>query len=246
LLDPMNAQTLHCQSCGAAVSNDAPTCAHCGARLATISCPSCFGMMFLGMKFCPHCGTPGVQWEPGDADLLCPACEIPMLRGAVGQNRLHECEKCFGIWLDTVTFEQICRDAEKQAAVLQSDCGLGPASAVKLETVRYRRCPACRDLMHRVNFAQCSGVVVDVCRSHGTWFDRAELQRIVGFVRSGGLDRARDRKKAELTAEVRRLKSASQEAHRGVPLEDPRPLQGELLSLVVGSAGGLLGRWLRR
>jgi hypothetical protein len=32
--------------------------------------------------------------------------------------------------------------------------------------------------MNRVNFAEYSGVVVDVCREHGTWFDADERQRI--------------------------------------------------------------------
>jgi Zn-finger nucleic acid-binding protein len=240
----MNAQTLHCQSCGAAISSDFPTCEHCGALLATISCPACFGMTFRGTKFCPHCGAAAAQWQSSDGEVPCPACEVPMLRGTLGQTVLHECEKCFGIWLDATTFERICRDAEQQATVLPG-AGLGKASTAKLAPVRYRRCPECRELMHRVNFAQCSGVVVDVCREHGTWFDMAELQRIVEFIRAGGVDRARERKKAELAAAARRLETARQE--RGTELcgshDGP---QVDLLTLTVGSASGLLGRWLRR
>jgi Zn-finger nucleic acid-binding protein len=202
-------------------------------------------MMFRGTKFCPHCGSVATQWQAGDAAAPCPVCDIPMLRGTLGQTVLHECEKCFGIWLDTVTFERICRDAEQQAAVLPA-AGLGAASAAGLQPVRYRRCPACRELMHRVNFAQSSGVVVDVCREHGTWFDRAELQRIVEFIRSGGLDRARDRKKTELAAATRRLETARREGTSLEPQELGRSVEVELLSLVVGSASGLLGHWLKR
>ena len=33
--------------------------------------------------------------------------------------------------------------------------------------------------MNRVQFANCSHVIVDVCKPHGTWFDRDELRRIV-------------------------------------------------------------------
>ena len=44
---------------------------------------------------------------------------------------------------------------------------------------------------NRINFAKCSGVIVDVCKGHGTWFDRDELTRIVEFIRGGGLDAAR-------------------------------------------------------
>jgi len=237
---------LHCQSCGAAVSTESPVCAHCGARLASISCPSCFGMMFLGMKFCPHCGTAGAQWQSGDAEMHCPACDKPMLRGTLEQTTLHECGKCFGLWLDTVTFERICRDSEQQAAVLNAATNLGAASASPLQPVRYRRCPVCRELMHRVNFARCSGVVVDVCREHGSWFDMNELQRIVQFIRAGGVDRVRERQKLELAEERRRLESARKESSSCSAFEPPDALHTSLLTVVVGSAGGLLGQWLKR
>jgi Zn-finger nucleic acid-binding protein len=64
--------------------------------------------------------------------------------------------------------------------------------------------------MHRVNFAQCSGVVVDVCREHGTWFDRDELMHIVQFIRAGGLELSRDRRRAELAEEERRVRRMRQ------------------------------------
>jgi Zn-finger nucleic acid-binding protein len=67
--------------------------------------------------------------------------------------------------------------------------------------------------MNRINFARCSGVVVDVCRGHGTWFDREELSRIVEFIRGGGLDAARAREKAALEEERRHLESLSRREH---------------------------------
>jgi Zn-finger nucleic acid-binding protein len=57
--------------------------------------------------------------------------------------------------------------------------------------------------MNRVNFANFSGVIVDVCRQHGTWFDRDELRRIVEFIRAGGLDKARAREIQNLEADRR-------------------------------------------
>ena len=49
--------------------------------------------------------------------------------------------------------------------------------------------------MNRINFAKCSGVVVDICKGHGTWFDAQELSAIVQFIRDGGLEVARQREK---------------------------------------------------
>jgi Zn-finger nucleic acid-binding protein len=60
--------------------------------------------------------------------------------------------------------------------------------------------------MNRVNFARCSGVVVDVCKGHGTWFDRDELRQIVEFIRGGGLEVSRAREKRELEEERQRLR----------------------------------------
>ncbi len=241
----MDAETIHCQNCGAAVSTDAPVCAHCGARLATISCPSCFGMMFRGMRFCPQCGAPAVAWRSSQAALACPACAVPMLEGSLQQYTLHECEKCFGIWLDSATFERICHDAEQQAAVL-SRSQLGQPYVTEMTPVVYRRCPVCRDIMTRMNFAHCSGVVVDVCSAHGTWFDLNELQRIVLFIRSGGLDRMRQREKEELAHERSLLQAARLELARDGRWGASSVAGPDLLCHAVNSAAGLLGTWLKR
>jgi Zn-finger nucleic acid-binding protein len=61
--------------------------------------------------------------------------------------------------------------------------------------------------MNRVNFARCSGVIVDVCKGHGTWFDRDELSGIVQFIRGGGLDMARQKEKREIEFERQQLRT---------------------------------------
>lgn len=247
---PMNATTLQCHSCGAAVSGSDPACAHCGARLATVSCPSCFNMMYRDARFCPACGSPAAQWESGPADQACPTCQQPMLLGTLGQIRLHECTRCFGLWVDAVTFEQICRQAEQQSAAL-GQATPAPEPNTVIEPVRYRPCPACRQLMNRMNFARCSGVIVDVCRPHGTWFDAEELHRIVRFIQAGGLDRARDREKAALAEERRRLQAARTSPDAFRPIHSPSTfvgrhpdLVGGLLETVVSATGELLTGWL--
>ena len=61
--------------------------------------------------------------------------------------------------------------------------------------------------MNRINFARCSGVIVDVCKGHGTWFDRDELRAIVEFVRGGGLELSREREKSEIKYEREQLRA---------------------------------------
>ena len=61
--------------------------------------------------------------------------------------------------------------------------------------------------MNRINFARCSGVIVDVCKGHGTWFDKQELTRIVEFIREGGLEASRQKEKAQIEEERRQLRN---------------------------------------
>ena len=139
--------------------------------------------MFAGSRHCPHCGTRGER---------------------SGAAPVRECVSCGGLWLDPDTFERVCAEREEQAAVL-AFAPARPAPPATPEAVRYLPCPACGELMRRVNFQRISGVVVDTCRHHGTWCDRDELRRIVEFIRAGGVQAARERERMLLEEEHRRL-----------------------------------------
>lgn len=193
----MEAGSLQCPNCGAAANPDEPACGHCGSKLATVACPTCFGMLFLGAQFCPHCGTQAARWEHDERDLSCPHCTTPMVHAAVGRIRLHECTGCHGLWLEQAALELVSHDADTQsfAAAKRAETVSGGAGGANF---RYRPCPVCSELMARRNFGQCSGVIVDQCRDHGTWFDHRELQATVQFIRSGGLQRARQRQLDEV------------------------------------------------
>jgi Zn-finger nucleic acid-binding protein len=58
-------------------------------------------------------------------------------------------------------------------------------------TITYYPCPHCAHLMNRRNFGGRSGIVVDVCASHGVWFEAGELKLVLEFVESGALAEAR-------------------------------------------------------
>jgi len=122
---------------------------------------------------------------------------------------MRECESCGGLWLEVAAFEKLCADREHQSAVLglASPVTGHPYDPKAAEIkVRYIPCPQCGQLMNRVNFARCSGVIVDVCRGHGTWFDRDELREIIEFIRAGGLDLSRQKEKREIAFEREQLR----------------------------------------
>lgn len=207
---PMEAQTLNCPNCGAAISSDAPQCKYCESKLATVACPSCFAMMFIGSKHCPHCGAAAAQATAAELSVLkCPRCKIDMASITLGAMAMRECERCVGLWVEVAAFEKICADGEQQSAVLGA---ASPAPAHQLpsgdpDKIRYVPCPQCGQLMNRINFARCSGLIVDVCKGHGTWFDRDELSGIVQFIRGGGLEVSRQKDKAELEYERQQLRA---------------------------------------
>jgi Zn-finger nucleic acid-binding protein len=164
-------------------------------------------MMFSGQQFCPHCGAKADRQEadPPARPAPCPRCRADLEAVIIGGSNVRECPKCEGIWTDNETLRQICTNQEKQAAVLGLPTHLPTNEGVEIEQqIRYLPCAICGTLMNRVNFANFSNVIVDVCREHGTWFDRDELRRIVEFIRSGGMDKARAREIQNLE-EDRRL-----------------------------------------
>src|SRR3982074_2279226 len=91
----MQAQTLNCPNCGAAISSDSPQCQYCESKLATVACPSCFAMMLMGSRHCPHCGAAAMR----------------------------ERKRLGGTWLEVAAFEKICANREQQSAVLGAGAG---------------------------------------------------------------------------------------------------------------------------
>jgi hypothetical protein len=75
--------------------------------------------------------------------------------------------------------------------------------------------------MNRVNFARISGVIVDVCKGHGTFLDPGELHAIVQFIRGGGLERARSRQLEDLREQEQRALEAERRLARDRGKSDP-------------------------
>jgi Zn-finger nucleic acid-binding protein len=100
-------------------------------------------------------------------------------------------------------------------------------------------------MMHRLNFARCSGVIVDVCRAHGTWFDANELHRIVHFIRAGGLDQSRAKEKRDLEEERRRVRAARMGTETMEVSRTYSNPGSDLLSTVASAAGDVFFTWLK-
>ena len=242
----MQAQTLNCPNCGAAISSDAPQCQYCESKLATIACASCFGMLFIGNKHCPHCGAAAITATPAPLSVLkCPRCAIDMKSVTIGKAPVRECGRCEGLWLDKHVFQLICAGREHQSMILGEAFANEQKARVAHETqVRYIPCPHCKQLMNRVNFAKCSDVIVDVCKGHGTWFDQDELRQILEFIRGGGMEQAREKLQHEIEFQQEKLRNeqlrgAGQNVTLRITSVSRYSSDDELLG-DLSSAGGLL------
>lgn len=204
------ASVVRCSSCGAPRESAATACAHCGADFTIHEkdmdsvCPHCLALISRRAKFCHHCGTGIVASQAaGEATtLLCPACE--------GERRLvtrrlgnldiaaDECQICAGLWLGNTAFQHVAQQAQNSLTAdetLAAVVSRAAPTAVTRQEVggkwRYRHCPSCRRMMQRRHYARKSGVIIDICRKHGVWFDADELHQILSWIRQGGLDYAR-------------------------------------------------------
>lgn len=133
----------------------------------------------------------------------CPRCKIKLNSLQIQDISLLECQKCGGFWSDSETFENICAERESQANVLGFVSNRN--SPQQTIAVNYVPCPDCKQLMNRNNFARSSGVILDICKQHGVWFDAEELPKIIEFIRHGGLDHARRKEKLQIEEQKREL-----------------------------------------
>jgi len=247
------ANVQRCSACGAARPDGAADCPYCGAAftlherdLDTV-CPHCLALVSDHARFCHHCGTAlAPEPAPGaETEMVCPACQhgqrLSSRQVAAGQVAVLECGRCAGFWIGHEAFRGLVEKARKESLPdgttpetpqqLAAKFGL-PAGTAAPESGQgsfYRPCPECRALMVRKNYGHTSGVIIDLCREHGLWFDADELARILAWVRAGG---GRD---PEPPAEVNRRVARAMARH-GEAVEDDRPdfflaVLGELLSL---------------
>ncbi len=140
---------------------------------------------------CPRCRTPLEASGAGAWDRAAP----PEL-GRGEDLRVRECPRCGGMFVPPDALLEILCYAELAGPFPEG----ARRPAVGLGEVTYVPCPRCHTSMNRVNFGKLSGVIVDVCRDHGTWFDGGELTRVIAFAAGGGLSRTRVRDELEKKA----------------------------------------------
>lgn len=203
---------LACPQCGAGVAPTAKACEHCSAQLLLKGCPRCLSRVFHGHKHCPDCGT-GLDVaaiSAADHDRICPRCPTAMHARRVGDVVIDECATCHGIFLDHIAIQRVVTD--RQQARAEGLLGSLPTEASQPAPAgrMYVKCPLCNVVMNRKLFAAGAGVIIDVCRAHGAFFDVGELPRIISFVMNGGLEKAEKKEIERMRADARREQQNAQ------------------------------------
>jgi Zn-finger nucleic acid-binding protein len=129
-----------------------------------------------------------------------------MFVGQAGTFRLLGCGRCGGVWLRPDAERAVLSTVVKAALYLADRAD--ESAAVEVNTSQTATCPLCRLPLVRARHDP-SGIDLDRCEEHGTWFDRGELQKV-----SKGAQALREGWKATLRQEeMRRLdEAASQQA----------------------------------
>ncbi|MBI4818869.1 MAG: zf-TFIIB domain-containing protein [Deltaproteobacteria bacterium] len=91
-------------------------------------------------------------------------------RGGPGGIAVDVCRACEGTWFDQGELGRAVREA-------QDDVTKRRFSTPDRDTSAELRCPHCRKTMNRQSFAR-TGVIIDLCPTHGVFLDAGELERI--------------------------------------------------------------------
>lgn len=227
---PLQARALTCGHCGGAFQDGAATCPWCSAgivladrRLAGV-CGRCSARLAANARFCPGCGQAvhdqTVRAWHGDAG--CPRCKAALALRTVGEREIVECTSCGGIWLAPDVFDALCARSEEAGALTRLiSARAAPSKPVEDTRVVYVKCVVCGELMNRKNLGPGSGLILDVCKDHGVWFDHDELVRALDYAAKGGLERVRVREEQR----IQRERAQRDEASRRVPV-DPSEFGG--------------------
>lgn len=109
----------------------------------------------------------------------CPRCRTPLNAQQVGNLIMNCCYQCGGLFLDGAASKRVVDVVDPQALATAQQVAAHAKGPVANDAVA--PCPVCEKPTDRMPIPAAS-VTVDVCREHGVWFDRDELQRVVQAV----------------------------------------------------------------
>jgi Zn-finger nucleic acid-binding protein len=190
-------------------------------------------MNVVESRHCAGCGHELTSPGPPSAAAAwtCPECKLTLDAITLEHGTLLDCSGCGGQFADHELLRALLERRDTLSRAVPAE--LRPQNPARQRIV-YRPCPGCQTLMNRRNFGGTSGIIVDICGPHGTWFDRGELPSVLTYVERGGLERTRHQQAAD--ERTRRVTSATDfpsSEHDSYPPLDLGEAARELLELIV-------------
>ncbi len=195
-------------------------------------CADCHQMNVPEALHCSGCGYAlGLEPIYGPGELTCPKCSVDLGCYRAPAGRLFDCGLCGAQFVEHALLKELLERREIAGALFPRK----PRQANPLEQpVVYVKCPACGELMNRVNFGGTSGIIVDVCSRHGLWFDPGELPQVLKFVEEGGLALAR---RLQRERDLPPRPSAPFEIFRGPAVSSAEPESGVWAAIAAVGLG---------
>jgi Zn-finger nucleic acid-binding protein len=108
---------------------------------------------------------------------MCPSCKEPVVTFELDGVEIDRCLRCGGTWLDAGEFERLAG----------AEAGRGKIAQALYETRGERHgkrtCLRCRK---KLEIIRVNGLELDRCpRGHGLWFDKSELETLIGSFKDG-------------------------------------------------------------
>jgi Zn-finger nucleic acid-binding protein len=117
------------------------------------------------------------------ATLTCPRCGALLAR----TGAQHSCPACRGVFIERSIIAGILDAVRTGLASGSTGSPYRSAPAARrasTTTARYLLCPVCAKHMNRTRLLEKLDLVVDMCLSHGVWFDEGELDSAAQYAQS--------------------------------------------------------------
>ncbi|HEY5921522.1 MAG TPA: zf-TFIIB domain-containing protein, partial [Kofleriaceae bacterium] len=158
---------------------------------------------------CPRCGGLA-QPRP------CPRCTQPLEPLHILDLVIDTCNRCKGTFVDAAAKRLLAEHDHERAQELISTLAREAEQPVpEVDQTAIAHCPVCGVAMQRKLSATGAGVIIDLCRPHGTFFDAGEQLKIIRFVQREA-ERPEQRELAEYQQRIAESEMALPEVGEGV------------------------------
>ena len=163
-------------------------------------CKSCSAPLPANINRCVYCnvrndidlhGRHSYTIKTKHFNRICPNCDKVLQTIDLNAKipiQIERCKTCFGLFFDPGEVEELLESSvsnvfDPNFKLIQN---INKDRYPNNKKIKYVKCPVCRVLMNRVNYAYRSGVVIDQCIKHGVWVNSGGIAHLLEWKKAGG------------------------------------------------------------